>query len=349
MKTYFAQKIEEWYALYGRKLPWRETNDPYQIWVSEIILQQTRVVQGMDYFVRFIERFPDVKSLSRAEEDEVLRLWQGLGYYSRARNMHKAAKQIQERSGIFPDTYEEIRSLAGIGDYTASAIMSFAYGKPYAVVDGNVYRILARTQGIDLPIDSTQGKKLFGAMAQELLDKQSPALYNQAIMDFGALQCTPKGCDCTICPLIEICTARKEGRVDELPVKVHKTSVRERHLIYINIKDKHGNMLLHKRGKGDIWESLYELPCMENGIPDELWLKTMIEEGGELTLRKKGVKHQLTHQLLIADLYELSVPFNLEDWMKNNEDLMRKTEYQCIHELYKEKYAMPRLVHSLLS
>lgn len=319
MKEAFAINIEKWYACHRRYLPWRETKDAYRIWVSEIILQQTRVAQGTDYYLRFIQKFPDVRSLARATEDEVLRMWQGLGYYSRARNMHKAAKVVMENGGTFPSSYKDVRSLPGIGDYTAAAIMSFAYDAPYAVLDGNVFRVLSRTQGIDVPIDSIQGKKLFSALAQDFLDKASPALYNQAIMDFGALQCVPKGPDCSQCVLCDQCQAFREGTVDNLPVKAHRTKIRDRHLIYINIhNDTH--LLLHKRLEGDIWQGLYEFPLVEsdvslpiNMLMQQPVVKELLEQGGKLIQKKVGMKHQLSHQRLIVDYYELDckqVPHN---------------------------------------
>ena len=212
----FAEKIVAWYAGNKRELPWRDTEDPYVIWISEIILQQTRVAQGYDYFQRFIRRFPDVRALAEADEDEVMRYWQGLGYYSRARNLHEAAKGM---NGVFPTAYEGVRALKGVGEYTAAAICSFAYGMPYAVVDGNVYRLLSRYFGIDTPIDSAEGKKLFAALAEEMLDKSRPAIYNQAVMDFGAMQCTPRSPGCLSCPLAEGCSAWREGRVEQLPVR----------------------------------------------------------------------------------------------------------------------------------
>ena len=202
----FAEKLITWYEVNQRNLPWRETKDPYKIWISEIILQQTRVAQGYDYYCRFIQRFPDVFSLAEADEDEVMKYWQGLGYYSRARNLHAAARSIAGM-GKFPETYEEVRKLKGVGDYTAAAICSFAYDLPCAVVDGNVYRVLSRWMGIDEPIDSTKGKKLFAGLADELLDKKRPALYNQAIMDFGAIQCVPSSPSCLFCPLNDSCVA----------------------------------------------------------------------------------------------------------------------------------------------
>ena len=205
MNTLFASTLHSWYAENHRELPWRNTRDPYRIWISEIILQQTRVAQGYDYFLRFMERFPDVVSLSQASEDEVLLLWQGLGYYSRARNLHKASKVIAANGGFLAD-YDFIRQLPGVGDYTASAIASFAFNLPHAVLDGNVFRVLSRYFGVDEAIDSTAGKKLFRAMADDMLDTSRPALYNQAIMDFGALVCSPHP-HCQTCPLAESCVA----------------------------------------------------------------------------------------------------------------------------------------------
>ena len=247
----FASVLLKWFRENGRDLPWRQTRDPYAIWLSEIILQQTQVKQGWDYWERFMHRWPTVEALAAATEDEVLREWQGLGYYSRARNLHYAARQIVAL-GHFPDTLDEIRKLKGVGDYTAAAIGSIAFGLPAAVVDGNVYRVLARHFGIDTPINTTEGKKTFTALAQELLPVSpseysltshlSPLTseflpltseYNQAIMDFGAIQCTPQTPRCNDCPLMETCSAFREGRVGELPVKQKTLQVLERHLIYI--------------------------------------------------------------------------------------------------------------------
>ena len=255
----FSETLIEWYGANGRDLPWRKTSDPYRIWISEIVLQQTRVAQGMDYFRRFMERFPDVTALAEAPEDEVMRCWQGLGYYSRARNLHEAARSM---NGRFPDTYQGVRALKGVGDYTAAAICSFAYQMPYAVVDGNAYRVLARYWGIDTPIDSTEGKKLFARLAQELLDPRRPALHNQAIMDFGALQCTPQSPACRKCPLADSCQALASGQVDRLPVKRHKTQVTERYFYYIYVRAG-ACTYLHKRQGADIWQNLYELPLLE--------------------------------------------------------------------------------------
>lgn len=302
MNDIFAHNIEQWYAENQRELPWRQTRDPYRIWISEIILQQTRVSQGYGYFVRFIERFPSVEDLARATEDEVLLLWQGLGYYTRARNLHKAARLIAER-GSFPCEYETIRQLPGIGDYTSAAIASFAFDLPYAVLDGNVYRVLSRYLGEGTPIDSTAGKKLFRALADEMLDKRQPALYNQAIMDFGAVICSPYP-HCTGCPLAETCVANREGRTDELPVKSRAVKVRPRHLIYIYTRAK--GVLLHRRQEGDIWEGLYEPLLIEVPVEKAEIAKVSLERRqAMLRCVERGRRHQLSHQLLEADFYLL--------------------------------------------
>ena len=237
----------DWYASHRRDLPWRDTHDPYRIWLSEIILQQTRVAQGTDYYHRFVQRFPDIAALAAAREDEVLKLWQGLGYYSRARNLHAAARQVaDEFGGRFPDTYEDVRSLRGVGDYTAAAICSFAYGQPHAVVDGNVYRVLARLFDTDLPIDSTQGRRYFQQLADGLLDRRRPGLSNQAIMEFGALQCTPRSPGCPEGPLGDRCLALRSGSVERLPVKNGRTQARPRYFNYLHIRCG-SSMLLRQR------------------------------------------------------------------------------------------------------
>ena len=252
----FAQTLLKWFEAYGRELPWRETHDPYAIWLSEIILQQTQVKQGWDYWQRFMRRWSTVDDLAAASEDEVLREWQGLGYYSRARNLHNAAQQIVAL-GHFPDTLEEIKQLKGVGDYTAAAIGSIAFGLPAAVVDGNVYRVLARYFGVETAINSTEGKKEFAALAQSLLPETSAGLYNQAIMDFGAIQCTPQSPKCVVCPLQESCEALRTGKVSTLPVKEKKLKIKERHLIYIYIRCQ-GETAIHRRGERDIWQGLWE-------------------------------------------------------------------------------------------
>lgn len=307
-------RLFAWYDVHKRDLPWRSTRNPYYIWISEVILQQTRVAQGYDYFVRFIELFPTVEALADAPEDAVMRAWQGLGYYSRARNLHAAAKQIVEL-GSFPNTYEAIRQLKGVGDYTAAAIASFAFDEPKAAVDGNVCRVWSRVFGVDLPIDSLKGKRVITEIAQELLPGSQAAKYNQAVMEFGALQCTPHSPSCTDCPLADKCVALAEGRVDMLPLKSHKTKVTPRYLTYLYIHDT-DSLLLHKRTGNDIWQNLYELPLIEtemaidaNGLflhPDFLaWKKTIpyyTYKGAT-----GGIKHVLSHRVLHATFHELEV------------------------------------------
>lgn len=331
----FAQILLNWYAEHGRSLPWRDTRDPYKIWISEIILQQTRVVQGYEYFLRFIGTFPDFESLASAELDHVLRLWQGLGYYSRARNLHAAAQQIVAQGG-FPRDFDSVRSLRGVGDYTAAAICSFAFDLPTAVVDGNVYRVLSRYFGIETPIDSTRGKKDFAQLAQELMYAHEPGHYNQAIMDFGALQCVPKSPDCTSCPLMDSCLAFSEGRVAELPIKSHSTKVRDRYFtyFYVRVGDE---ILLRKRPAGDIWEGLYEVPMVETTVPGEAvvpFQEQLSSAGPLLQFRQlaSNHKHQLSHQLLHADFYLVE--------MSQKPDIPGVWIKECD----RDKYGVPKLV-----
>ena len=342
----FADTLIAWYEANGRELPWRETKDPYRIWISEIILQQTRVAQGYDYYERFVRRFPDVFSLAEAEEDEVMKYWQGLGYYSRARNLHAAAKSVAE-AGAFPTDYKGVLALKGVGEYTAAAICSFAYDMPYAVVDGNVYRILSRWLSIDTPIDSTEGKKQFAEAADELLDKHRPALYNQAIMDFGALQCVPSSPDCSCCPLAESCVALQQGRVGELPVKQHKTKVSNRFFNYIYVRTR-THTFIRKREGNDIWRNLYEPPLIEtdkdlSDKDEELFRKVeeLLGKAEGLSVRtiKKGVKHVLSHRVIFANFYEVILPeedSRLEGYLK-----------VAIEDLY--KFAVPNLVSRFFS
>ena len=305
----------DWYARHGRDLPWRRTRDPYRIWLSEVILQQTRVAQGMDYYLRFTERFPDVGSLAAAPEDEVLKLWQGLGYYSRARNLHAAARQVAERfGGVFPRSYDEVRSLRGVGDYTAAAVCSAAYDAPCAVLDGNVFRVLARLFDIDLPIDSTAGKRTFAELAQMQLDKRCPGRYNQAVMDFGALQCTPAQPGCADCPLASRCLALAAGTVAERPVKQTKTKVRDRWFNYLHVTCG-DRTLLRRRGEGDIWQGLYEFPMIETDRAADFSELTASEEfrtvlgGVEWRLLRSVAmpKHQLSHQTLHAVFHRIEI------------------------------------------
>ncbi len=320
----FTTTILQWFREYGRALPWRETKDAYAIWLSEIILQQTRIEQGRPYWERFMRRWPTVELLAAASEDEVLREWQGLGYYSRARNLHKAARQVVEMGG-FPQTLEDIKRLKGVGDYTAAAIGSIAFGLPAAVVDGNVYRVLARHYGIATPINTTEGKREFAALAQELLPKNEASAYNQGIMDFGAMQCTPQSPQCMLCPLQETCVALREGRVNELPVKQKTLKVKERRLTYIYIRYK-GMTAIHRRGEGDIWQGLYEP-----------WLVDEIPEGARLM--RKDVKHVLTHRVIYADFWL---------WEPDEQPALPE-DYSWIREEEWDDYGVPRLVEIMLN
>ncbi len=338
----FSDNILIWYGENRRDLPWRNTKDPYLIWISEIILQQTRVSQGYDYYLSFVSRFPDVCSLASAPEDEVMRYWQGLGYYSRARNLHAAAKSM---NGTFPTTYEGVRALKGVGDYTAAAICSFAYGMPYAVVDGNVFRVLSRYFGIDTPIDSTTGKKLFTALAQDNLDESCPAEYNQAMMDFGALQCTPQSPACMYCPLAETCVAFRTGMAEELPVKQQKLSVKTRHFNYLWVKAGEYTYI-NKRTEKDIWQNLYELPLVES--EHELSQIELLErmkpwltddEEIQLDLLIQGVKHVLTHRVIMANFYQVTLPPGSSSF---SSFIMVKPESLA-------SYAFPRLITSFFN
>lgn len=339
----FTQRILSWYEVHQRQLPWRNISDPYRIWVSEIILQQTRITQGYEYYLRFIKAFPTVANLAHADEDEVLKLWQGLGYYSRACNMRTAAQTIlDEYKGQFPTTYKEVLSLKGIGAYTAAAICSFAYNLPYAVVDGNVYRVLSRYYGIDLPIDSTQGKKHFAQLAQELLPTHKGADYNQGLMDFGALQCTPQSPACETCPLSYSCYAYSKGQVELFPYKSKKVKTIERHFVYVDIITPNGHWL-RRRGKNDIWQGLYEFPLLEfDHQPsfEEVVAHPFIENiqaKGCWREMKVNVKHVLTHQIIFADYYQLSF----------NEVQPLPEGFKSVAEGELSKYAMPQLLLKL--
>lgn len=285
-----------WYETNRRALPWREKDDAYAIWLSEIILQQTRVLQGLDYWRRFMARWPNVEALAKADEAEVLREWQGLGYYSRARNLHKAAQLIVERGWTpFPKTFEEIRALPGVGDYTAGAIASFAYDLPYPAMDGNVYRVVARLLDIDEAFDTSAGKKLFHQKIETLLDRENPRLFNSAIMEFGALYCTPSlGDNCAHCPLQEHCAAYAHGTADLLPVRKPRPKVRDRWFTY-HIYMKGDETLIHRReNPKDIWYHLYEFPCEE--WPSEPAKEKMANGKWQMT----NFVHVLSHQKLHA-------------------------------------------------
>ncbi len=334
-----TETLLAWYADHGRDLPWRRTRDPYAIWLSEIILQQTRIAQGQAYWERFMAAFPDVESLAAASEDAVLRLWQGLGYYSRARNLHAAARQIVALGG-FPDTLDGIRALKGVGDYTAAAIGSIAFGLPAAVVDGNVYRVLARYYGIATPVGTTAARKEFTARAQALLPPDRPGDFNQAMMDFGALQCTPVSPACLLCPLADGCAALATGQVDRLPVRQKAPEVQVRRFDYIYVRYQ-GRTAIRKRGAGDIWQGLYEpLVCDQRLIGEACNCRHsgLDPESPPPQLLKSGVKHQLTHRTLIVDFYL---------WEPASEPALPEG-YAWIEEAELDRYAKPRLFELML-
>lgn len=315
----FAKKIIEWYHDHQRDLPWRNTKDPYKIWLSEIILQQTRVEQGMPYYLRFVDRYDDVLAFANASEDDILHLWQGLGYYSRGRNMHKAAGIVRDTyQGEFPKAYAELIKLPGVGEYTAAAISSFSNDEPQAVLDGNVFRVLSRFFGIDTAINTPAGKKIFTQLAKDNLDQEYPALYNQAIMDFGALHCKPKAPLCAECELQLDCFAYTHGMVADLPVKIKAKKSRNRYFHYFIIQ-KDDDILMSKRGASDVWENLYEFPMIETSEALEGMEITVHPEfldlfGSEvaLTLLQTNKKHILSHQNIYATFYSLLSSRDLE-------------------------------------
>lgn len=340
----FTDELVQWYLINKRDLPWRNTTDAYVIWLSEIILQQTRVEQGLPYFYRFVERYPDVSHFAAAHEDEVLKLWQGLGYYSRGRNMLKTARLVQEQyHGRFPDSYDELIKLKGIGEYTAAAIASFSANEAKAVVDGNVYRVLARYFGIYEPINSTTGKKTFQTLANDLLNKQNPALHNQAMMEFGAMLCKPKNPACGICPVHTACVAFTSNATNALPVKLKTVKVRERFLNYFLITED-DTILMNKRGDKDIWANMYDLPVIETTallpvaelaeLPEVKDIfGTDIKITGDIPVQK----HILTHQRLYIRLIKTtSKPIKLKvNWFY--------TTVENLHDL-----ALPKAIFILI-
>jgi A/G-specific adenine glycosylase len=348
MHSAFSDKIIKWYDKNKRSLPWRNTKNPYLIWLSEIILQQTRIDQGMPYYLKFAAAFPTVKKMAAGDNEQIMKLWQGLGYYSRARNMHATAQFITAKyKGNFPNNYEDILSLKGVGEYTAAAIASFAYNLPYAVVDGNVYRVLARVFGITTAIDTSEGKKQFYILANKLISKSNPATHNQAIMEFGALQCKPVNPNCDICSLNSMCFAYSKKCVTDLPVKEKKTKVRNRYFNYLILKQ--GNKIaLNKRSGKDIWKGLYDFPLIET-------TKEMTEEALlESTEFKKFVgidsftiksisqifKHILSHQKLFARFIEIELhtSFNKE---------IQQTAF-IINQKNLTNYAVPKLIDTYM-
>ena len=310
----FSDILSQWYAINKRDLPWRSTVNPYYIWLSEIILQQTRVNQGLPYYLKFIDAFPAVADLANADEDLVLKLWQGLGYYSRARNLQFSAKLIlSEFGGNFPDNHADILKLKGVGSYTAAAISSFSFGLPFAVLDGNVIRVLSRVFGIQTPFDTTAGKKQFQKLAQELLDKKNPAEYNQAIMEFGALQCVPKSPKCNDCPIVNDCIAFNTNTVSLLPVKSKKLKVKSRFLHFL-VVNKNNEVLIGKRKSG-IWQGLYEFPFLEfdenlnekSVLKSPLWINFFKDSVKQISSISEEYIHKLSHQKIHAKFWEIDV------------------------------------------
>ncbi len=309
---YFSAPLVEWYLISKRSLPWRDTRDPYLIWLSEVILQQTRVAQGLPYYEKFRTAYPSIKDLAVADEEEVLKLWQGLGYYSRARNLKKTAEIIcKDYGGRFPDTYKELLKLKGIGPYTAAAIASFAFKEKKAVVDGNVYRVLSRVFGIDEPINKSSGQKLFQELADSLIDSENPDLFNQAIMEFGATECTPKKPNCSGCIFNDRCVALATSKIDNLPVKLSKIKVRKRYLHYLMLLDQHRNTRFVKRPNDGIWAGLYEFPMIETSSSRELTvneIECFLGQSASVTLLSSDpMVHKLSHRYLEVRVYRVEV------------------------------------------
>lgn len=338
----FSDQIISWYKQHKRDLPWRGLKDPYRIWLSEIILQQTRVEQGTPYYLRFVERYPKVKDLATADQEDVLKLWQGLGYYSRARNLHFAAQQVMnEFDGVFPNKHKDILSLKGVGEYTAAAIASFAYNLPHAVVDGNVYRLLSRYFGIDTPINSTEGKKTFFALANELLDSSNPSDYNQGIMEFGSQQCKPVNPNCNDCPLQEGCVAFQKQVVQKLPVKLKNIKQKKLYFDYFFIQHQ-GNTYIKKRSSKGIWQNLYDFPLIENEKKtSEEDLLIQVQKTLDINFKSlkvsKEYKHILSHRTIFARFWSMEAttePQNIDAQKIPLEDL--------------NQYPIPRLIELFL-
>lgn len=341
-------QIISWYLQNKRDLPWRETKDPYQIWISEIMLQQTRVATAIDYFYRFLVQFPTISDLAKAKEQEVLKLWQGLGYYSRARNLHATAKIIHtEYNGVFPDSYKEILKLKGIGSYTAAAIASFAFNLPHAAVDGNVYRVLSRIYGINKATDSTEGKKYFQNIASETMGNAQPEIYNQAIIEFGALQCIPRNPKCDICPLLSNCYAYNNAQVDQLPIKSKQIKTKNRYFYYLFLSCK-SRFLIEKRIKKDIWENLFQYPLIECDKPISTNELLQTFEWKELFGNKKlvihsvseNVVHKLSHQSLHTTFIHIEMDID---------KLSSKYGYQVINYSEITEYPFPKLIEDHLN
>lgn len=339
----FSQKLLDWYSFNKRQLPWRKTQNPYFIWLSEIILQQTRVEQGLPYYLKFIKTFPTLLDLASANEDKILKLWQGLGYYSRARNLHFSAKYIiKYHDGFFPKEYSEILALKGVGVYTAAAISSFSFGLPYAVVDGNVIRVLSRFFGIDDAYDSSLGKKKYHNLAQKLLDQKKPAEHNQAIMEFGALQCTPKSPKCSVCIFASECVAYNLGSVYKFPVKIKKIKIKKRFIHYLLIKNDNA-FLIGKRNTG-IWRGLYDFPFLEYSrhkteeaiILSNQWIDFFANKDYKINSVSDVILHKLTHQHIYAKFWTIDI------------DKIQLDNYIFVHKSELLNYPFSRLIDKFL-
>ena len=343
----FNTRIHTWYSLFKRDLPWRNTCNPYSVWLSEIILQQTRIDQGLAYYLKFMDEFPTISDLANASEDQILKLWQGLGYYSRARNLHSTSKIIlKKHNGIFPSDYNSILSLKGIGEYTAAAIASISFNLEYPAVDGNVYRVLSRFFGISEPIDTGRGKKIFRELAAELIKGVDPGMHNQALMEFGALQCVPRNPDCSQCPLNDYCFAWAAGKINELPFKQNKIKQRDRFFNYL-VFDHDAGTYLRKRTDNDIWRNLFEFPFIEMQEETSIENLLMQEElqsclfsdqfvvGPVSTWKIHLLSHQRIHYRFIR-IY-ISGKINLPD------DLIRVNKQDIFN------FAVPKLIESFLA
>ena len=319
----FSKVLIKWYLQNKRDLPWRNTTNPYPIWLSEIMLQQTRVAQGMPYFLSFTTAFPTVFDLAKANEEQVLKLWQGLGYYSRARNLHKTAQYVaSDLGGIFPDNYADLLKLKGIGEYTAAAIASFSYNEAVPVVDGNVFRVLSRYFDIETDIAQASAKKEFAALAFELMPKDTPATFNQAIMEFGALQCVPKSPNCGICVFNESCAALQKNKVDQLPVKSKKIKIRNRYFNYLVVADENDNTIIQKRTDKGIWHNLYEFPLIETEKEEDFDYVSEAVQGdyfkdntviSMLEYNEKSIIHKLSHQHLHIKFWKVNLNGSIEN------------------------------------
>jgi A/G-specific adenine glycosylase len=347
--NFIQDTLINWYEENHRDLPWRNNPSPYEVWISEVILQQTRVNQGMDYYLHFTKKWPTVNDLAQASEEEVLKMWQGLGYYSRARNLHHCAKQVVEQyKGEFPSDFEKLKQLKGIGNYTAAAIASIAYNLPHAVVDGNVYRVLSRLFDINTPININEGQKLFAQLADELLNRNQPGLHNQALMEFGALQCTPKNPNCLLCPLQAQCLAFAHLTVMLRPVKLAKTKISTRYFNYLILRINDG-LYLHKRSDNDIWKNLYDFPCIESQKPmtveEVIASETFLQliENNPFTIIKSSpiFTHKLTHRTILAHFIEIKLEKELLQIQTNDLFLARETELGS--------FPIPRLIDLYLN